>query len=166
MTVQKEIEKTDQEIAEVDEKEASLMSSNASKLLGAKQRLTELAEYFDIRKKAAIIEDEENKDGHYVICGWMSEADVEQFLKEIKDDDRVMAVVEENKEKFFGEPPTKLKNPKFFKPFEMFIEMYGLPAADEMDPTMFVALTYTLIFGAMFGDLGQGALLFIVGGIL
>ena len=37
MTVQKEIEKTDQEIAEVDEKEASLMSSNASKLLGAKQ---------------------------------------------------------------------------------------------------------------------------------
>lgn len=44
--------------------------------------------------------------------------------------------------------------------------MYGLPAADEMDPTMFVALTYTLIFGAMFGDLGQGALLFIVGGIL
>lgn len=155
MTVQKEIEKTDQEIAEVDEKEASLMSSNASKLLGAKQRLTELAEYFDIRKKAAIIEDEENKDGHYVICGWMSEADVEQFLKEIKDDDRVMAVVEENKEKFFGEPPTKLKNPKFFKPFEMFIEMYGLPAADEMDPTMFVALTYTLIFGAMFGDLGQ-----------
>lgn len=35
-----------------------------------------------------------------------------------------------------------------------------------MDPTMFVALTYTLIFGAMFGDLGQGALLFIVGGIL
>ena len=96
MTVQKEIEKTDQEIAEVDEKEASLMSSSASKLLGAKQRLTELAEYFDIRKKAAIIEDEENKDGHYVICGWMSEADIEQFLKEINDDDRVMAVVEEN----------------------------------------------------------------------
>ena len=33
--------------------------------------------------------------------------------------------------------------------------MYGLPANDEMDPTMFVALTYTFIFGAMFGDVGQ-----------
>ena len=63
-------------------------------------------------------------------------------------------------------PPAKLENPKVFKPFEMFIKMYGLPAHDEMDPTMFVALTYTFIFGAMFGDLGQGALLFIVGGIL
>ena len=44
--------------------------------------------------------------------------------------------------------------------------MYGLPAHDEMDPTMFVALTYTFIFGAMFGDLGQGFCLFAIGGIL
>ncbi len=44
--------------------------------------------------------------------------------------------------------------------------MYGLPASDEMDPTIFVALTYTIIFGAMFGDLGQGAVLFIGGGLL
>ena len=38
----------------------------------------------------------------------------------------------------------------------MFIRMYGLPAHDEMDPTIFVALTYTFIFGAMFGDAGPG----------
>lgn len=44
--------------------------------------------------------------------------------------------------------------------------MYGLPAHDEMDPTMFVALTYTFIFGAMFGDLGQGFCLFAISGIL
>ena len=44
--------------------------------------------------------------------------------------------------------------------------MYGLPATNEMDPTMFVALTYTFIFGAMFGDVGQGAVLFAVGGLL
>ena len=50
------------------------------------------------------------------------------------------------------QPPTKLKNPKLFKPFEMYIKMYGLPAYNEMDPTWFVALTYSFIFGAMFGD--------------
>ena len=44
--------------------------------------------------------------------------------------------------------------------------MYGLPANDEMDPTMFVALTYTFIFGAMFGDVGQGLCLFVFGGLL
>ena len=53
------------------------------------------------------------------------------------------------------QPPTKLKNPKLFKPFEMYIKMYGLPAYNEMDPTWFVALTYSFIFGAMFGDAGQ-----------
>ena len=44
--------------------------------------------------------------------------------------------------------------------------MYGLPSHDEMDPTIFVALTYTFIFGAMFGDVGQGLCLFIGGGLL
>jgi V/A-type H+-transporting ATPase subunit I len=48
----------------------------------------------------------------------------------------------------------------------MFIRMYGLPAHDELDPTMFVALTYTFLFGAMFGDVGQGLCLFIGGGLL
>ena len=44
--------------------------------------------------------------------------------------------------------------------------MYGLPAYNEMDPTWFVALTYSFIFGAMFGDVGQGLLLFIGGFLL
>lgn len=45
----------------------------------------------------------------------------------------------------------------------MYVKMYGLPAYGEMDPTWFVAITYSFIFGAMFGDAGQGLLLFIGG---
>ncbi len=85
---------------------------------------------------------------------------------EIKDDDKVFVVVEDDRDSYFGEPPTKLKNPKLFKPFEMYIQMYGLPAHNEMDPTVFVGLTYSFIFGAMFGDVGQGFLLAIGGGLL
>ena len=48
----------------------------------------------------------------------------------------------------------------------MYINMYGLPAYNEMDPTWFVAITYSFIFGAMFGDAGQGLLLFIGGFLL
>ena len=33
----------------------------------------------------------------------------------IKKDDKIFVVVEEDREKFFGEPPTKLKNPKHFQ---------------------------------------------------
>lgn len=47
----------------------------------------------------------------------------------------------------------------------MFVEMYGLPAYNEMDPTIFIALTYTLMFGIMFGDVGQGLVL-VLGGLL
>jgi V/A-type H+-transporting ATPase subunit I len=65
-----------------------------------------------------------------------------------------------------AKPPTKLKNPWFLKPFELYVEMYGLPAYHEMDPTLFVALTYTLMFGIMFGDVGQGAVLLAGGALL
>ena len=44
--------------------------------------------------------------------------------------------------------------------------MYGVPAYNEIDPTSFVAITYSLIFGIMFGDVGQGLCLSIGGWLL
>lgn len=60
-------------------------------------------------------------------------------------------------------PPVKLKNRKPFRPFEFFINLYGTPAYDEVDPTPFVAITYVLLFGIMFGDFGQGLCVSIIG---
>ena len=160
----RDIKEVRKEIEETEEKICNLMGSKAPQILGARKRLEELSNNFDVRKMAARMEEE--KEDYYILCGWMGEEDVEQLLEETKDDARVFVMVEEDREKFFGEPPTKLKNPKLFKPFEMFTRMYGLPAHDEMDPTMFIALTYTFIFGAMFGDVGQGLCLFVLGGLL
>lgn len=47
----------------------------------------------------------------------------------------------------------------------MFVKMYGLPAYNEFDPTLLIAVTYSLFFGFMFGDVGQGLLL-LIGGFL
>ncbi len=63
-------------------------------------------------------------------------------------------------------PPTKLRNNWFARPFQMFVEMYGIPSHRDIDPTLFVAITYTLLFGIMFGDLGQGLVLAILGLVL
>lgn len=60
-------------------------------------------------------------------------------------------------------PPTKLRNWRVFRPFQYFVEMYGSPAYREVDPTVFVAITYTLLYGIMFADVGQGLLLAIAG---
>lgn len=63
-------------------------------------------------------------------------------------------------------PPTKLKNNWFTRPFQVFVEMYGMPTYGDVDPTLFMAITYTLLFGIMFGDLGQGLLLALIGFLL
>lgn len=60
-------------------------------------------------------------------------------------------------------PPVELKNPWFVRPFEMFVKMYGLPGYGDIDPTTFVAVTYSILFGIMFGDVGQGIVLCLVG---
>ena len=59
--------------------------------------------------------------------------------------------------------PVILKNPRVFRPFEFFVNMFGTPSYGEIDPTPFVAITYILLFGIMFGDLGQGLLVSVVG---
>ena len=64
------------------------------------------------------------------------------------------------------QPPTKLKNGLFAKPFGLFVEMYGLPSYHDIDPTPFVAWSYAILFGLMFGDLGQGIVLAILGYLL
>lgn len=60
-------------------------------------------------------------------------------------------------------PPTKLKSNWFSEPFRMFVEMYGVPSYTDFDPTNLVAISYTFLFGMMFGDVGQGIVLSLVG---
>ncbi len=162
--LEEEIERLNGEILSTDDKIRNAFKENGAKLLAVRKRLNELSSNFDVRKLAALVE---NKRGdHFILCGWMPEDQFSLFMDDIKKDPDVFVIVEDNNEEYFSEPPTKLKNPKFFKPFEMFIRMYGLPAHNEMDPTIFVALTYTFIFGVMFGDVGQGLCLFIGGALL
>ena len=62
--------------------------------------------------------------------------------------------------------PTFLKNNWFFRPFEMLVNMYGVPMHNEADPTIFFGVAYMFLFGAMFGDLGQGAVIALAGVLL
>ncbi|WZU00544.1 hypothetical protein MGH68_13430 [Erysipelothrix sp. D19-032] len=48
----------------------------------------------------------------------------------------------------------------------MLVEMYGLPKYGEYDPTRYFAITYSLLFGMMFGDVGQGLVIVLVGYLL
>jgi V/A-type H+-transporting ATPase subunit I len=141
------------------------LSNIADDLSLAHYTVSVLSKNFDVRKLAACTRDKGKKDVFYIICGWITDKDSTLLLKEAEKDNLVYCVCDDGQLDKDTKPPTKLKNIKLFKPFEMFIKMYGLPAYNEIDPTSFVAITYSIIFGIMFGDVGQGICL-IIGGLL
>ena len=147
-------------------KEASrkFLVDNSVRIVSAKAALDACSSSFDIRRLAACTPGDNNT--FYILCGWMTEKDALAFQKDIQNDEKIFCLMEDQKAPANKKPPTKLKNPKLFKPFEMYIKMYGLPAYNEIDPTWFVAITYSFIFGAMFGDVGQGLVLFLGGLVL
>jgi V/A-type H+-transporting ATPase subunit I len=159
----KSIEECNKQLEDLKFQIQHRLEQSKSDIIKAEARLDELSINFDIRKLAACTK----LNGHeafYILCGWMPEEDARTFNQEISNDEKLFCVIESN-EDITNSPPTKLHNPRVFKPFEMFIKMYGLPAYNEMDPTIFVAITYAFIFGAMFGDVGQGLCL-VAGGFL
>jgi len=119
---------------------------------------------FDIRKQAACTK--ERSQVFYILCGWMEERNAKKFKEAVKNDDDVFVIIEDTHDSTSSQPPTSLVNRGIFKPFQMFVQMYGLPAYNELDPTKFIALTYAIMFGIMFGDVGQGACLAIGGFLL
>ena len=164
--MEEEIAAIDERIADCDKKIRQALENSSQELLLARKKISSLSTNFDVRKLAACTAGDDKDPVYYILCGWMTEDDANAFLDEIKDDKNLLCMVEDSDNQVLHEPPTKLKNPKIVKPFEMFIRMYGLPAYNEFDPTIFVALTYAFIFGAMFGDVGQGLCLAIGGALL
>ncbi len=65
-----------------------------------------------------------------------------------------------------ADAPFEFKNPLYVRLFEQIVTIYGDPAYSELDPTPLVALTFPLIFGVMFGDVGHGLCLIALGALL
>lgn len=59
--------------------------------------------------------------------------------------------------------PILLHNPVLIRPFERLLRGYGLPRYGEIEPTPVIAIAFLTMFGFMFGDVGQGAVLFAAG---
>lgn len=97
------------------------------------------------------------------IQGWIEAENSEHFLnllnREIDED--ILVKMDEPKEEHYKAVPTKLKNNKIVKPFEMLTNMYGTPNYDEVDPTPLVMPFYALFFGMMLADLGYGLILLL-----
>ena len=162
-SLDEQIQSLSDQIEKLDQTVRQTVQSRGAALVGAAQRLKRYCINFDVRKMAACTK----RDDHtfYILCGWMPKDEADRFRKEIENDAQTFCVVEDNNNNIMSSPPTKMKNPGLFKPFEMYVEMYGLPSYQEIDPTILVGLTYPVLFGFTFGDAGQGLCL-LLGGLL
>jgi V/A-type H+-transporting ATPase subunit I len=59
--------------------------------------------------------------------------------------------------------PTKLKTNWLLEPFDKLVGQFGMPLYGEFNPALLFALSYILMFGMMFGDIGHGAIIFVGG---
>lgn len=159
---QKEIDACEAEASIVNKEIEELFAGRKQEFYKAYNRILKYEQNFDIRKYAACTR--EDGISYYILCGWMVQDEADRLREELEEKEPdTICILDDKHETVDLAPPTKLKNPKLFRPFEMFTRMYGLPAYNEIDPTIFIALTYAFIFGAMFGDVGQGLVL-LVGG--
>jgi V/A-type H+-transporting ATPase subunit I len=104
----------------------------------------------------------------YLIIGWVPNAEVkllEDQLHEVSSE-ILIDINPPKEEKSTSNPPIFLDHKGFFAGFQKLVTIYGLPGYSEIDPTLLLAITFPLLFGAMFGDLGQGFLLVLVGLLL
>jgi V/A-type H+-transporting ATPase subunit I len=138
----------------------ALRQEEREKLLGAVTYLRYHKECCDVRRYAACSQE------MFYLCGWVP-ADSAAALKEKLDAFQGLSCVLDDGTDVSGvTPPTKLKSGLLGKIFRPFLELYGLPAYNETDPSAFMALSYCLFFGIMFGDLGQGLGLALIGWFL
>lgn len=102
----------------------------------------------------------------FYLSGWVSKKDIKKMEELFSKYEDTLIIYKGTSEVSDLIPPTKLRNFVLFKPFESLVKMYGIPSYNEIDPTPFLSISYMILFGAMFGDLGQGFVLLLAGVLL
>lgn len=137
-----------------------LKNKNESVLLFMYRQLQLLVRINNVKKFIA-----HDEDGNFYIIGWIPTSELKEIMPKLSKEKEIEYKIK-NHDEVASNPPTHLKNGKIASKFETIVEMYGTPNYTETDPTLFVAITTFLMFGFMFGDVGQGLVIAIIGLIL
>lgn len=156
-TLQEEIDNDYKQLTHVNEVIEQLKNECFDTFTDMKAELEFINHTFEARKYVVGLGE------RFSITGFVAEEDVQKLKDTFLDLKEVDIEVRPAHSDKRLSPPTKIKNGWFARPFSMFVEMYGVPEYDSFDPTPFVAFTYSLLFGIMFGDLGQGLVLILAG---
>lgn len=99
-----------------------------------------------------------------VLQAWVIDEKLQELEKSMLDISHTINIVEVNtdgKENM----PIKLKNSNLIEPFESVTLLYGVPKSTEVDPTLWLSLSFAIFFGFMLSDAGYGAIV-VLGAVL
>ena len=157
--VLKLIKEENEKLLKAERRIKELSDSESDYFLRVLSKLTAIEQSYELRQNVLAI------NGKFFMSGYVPKRKVKEFTKILAGSCGVI-VHDKPLDIQNASPPVMLRNNWLFRPFEMFVRMYGLPNYNSFDPTPFVGITFMLIFGIMFGDLGQGLLISVLGIIL
>jgi V/A-type H+-transporting ATPase subunit I len=99
------------------------------------------------------------RGGLAAVSGWIPKRQ-QGALREILDTrfhGRYWLELREPSPREIAEVPSLVRYPGWLRPYVPLVRSYGVPRYGEFDPVLPFAVTYLLLFGAMFGDVGHGA---------
>lgn len=102
------------------------------------------------------------------VSGWIPERQLphlQQMLEKTLPDRFVLAARAPRQDELML-VPSLISHQRWLKPFASLVLNYGVPRYGEVDPTILFAVSFVLMFGMMFGDLGQGAVIALSGLLL
>ncbi|MFH1327981.1 MAG: V-type ATPase 116kDa subunit family protein, partial [Candidatus Bathyarchaeota archaeon] len=95
---------------------------------------------------------------------WVKETDFKKTVAGIKEKCPT-AIIRTGGEEKGDKPPTFMRNPIRSDCYEKLVRAYGLPNYRELDPTIIMFISFPIIFGLMFADIGHGLIL-LIGGLV
>lgn len=104
-------------------------------------------------------------DNCFVLFGWVPSGEVGRLRELVGKQFGDTVIIEEKEilEHDLDTVPVTLKNPAYFRPFELLVRLLPLPRYTSIDPTPFIGIFFPLFFGMILGDVGYGALLLVAG---
>jgi V/A-type H+/Na+-transporting ATPase subunit I len=104
----------------------------------------------------------------YVVVGWVPSANLETLTQRLRQASKEILIEASPIEPagHHANVPVSLRNPGILGPYELLVNTYARPRYEEIDPTALIAITFPLLYGAMFGDVGHGLVLAAIGWLL
>ena len=109
----------------------------------------------------------------YLLSGWIPNDQRDVFVQEIRRVTQNRCIIEKipaeripSVKEGKVQVPVELKNPRLLQPFEILTKTYGIPTYTSIDPTPILGISFLLMFGVMFGDVGHGFVLTLTGLIM